>query len=91
MAFFLLLFLSVKSGKRPGRWAMLFRGAPLNVLLWEQIPSLRLRAPFCTCSSMTPYSLIGREAEATRTHHLATSVGLLVFTSNLNGHGRERR
>ena len=91
MAFFLLLFLSAKTGKRPGRWAMLFWGAPLSVLHWDHIPGLRRRAPLCTGSSMTPYSLIGREAEAARTHHFATSVGLLVFTSNLNGHGRERR
>ena len=30
MAFFLLLFLSAQTGKRPGRWAMLFWGAPFT-------------------------------------------------------------
>ena len=67
-----------------------FLGCTFYVAHWEQIPVLRLRAPLCTRSSMTPYSLIGREAAAARTHDLATSVGLLVFTSNLNGHGRKR-
>jgi len=89
MDFFLLLFLSVQTGRRPGRWAMFLWGAPLGVIRWEQIPGLRLRAPFFTCASMTPYSLIGREAEAARTHHFATSVGLLVFMSNLNGYGQK--
>lgn len=68
-----------------------FWGAPLNVPHWEHIPVWRLGAPLYTFVRMTPYSLIGREAEAARIHHLATSVGLRALTSSLNGRGRERR
>lgn len=89
MGFFLLLFLYVQGRRRLGRWVISFWGAPLTVTRWDHIPGGRLGAPLHTSAGMTPYSLIRWEAEATRIHNLATSVGLLALTSNLNGHSRE--